>query len=215
MIPFKDFYSLHNEDYTPRKGDLFFHGSPEDFENFEAKEWMHGLAYVTRNLEHAMEYAAGRQMNFGGPLSKSGYVYAYKIDPRAKIFDAKDSKSFKGMFRKGFNSRYGYTEIVQQDDVISKILSKGWDGILQRQAELGLYGDLTKKSVKRKNYSRRDGKEKWWQSIPLTDSSPFRGVDVLGIKPEFLKLVKKFSWEELAEMEEENPKNVYKNVKKI
>jgi len=209
MISFREYFELIHENYVPRPGDVFFHGSQGDFEQLDARG---GLVYVTRNLEHAKEYAEPRSASFGGKLSKPGFVYAYKIDPRAKIFDAKDSKNFVGMFKKGFNSMYGYTEIIQQDDIMSKILSNGWDGVLQKQADLGLYGDFLPKSVKRYEYSKREGKEKYRTRVPIQyEDYPFRGVEVLGIKPEFLHLVKKIPWVEVPS----GSGKLYKNAKNL
>jgi hypothetical protein len=211
MIPFEKFYYDYlNESYTPRAGDIFYHGSINDFESINPDK--DGLVYLTRNLSHAQEYAAGQSETFGGQLSKSGFVYAYKIDPSAKIINAKDDENLRGMFKKGFSSDYGYTEIVQQPDITKKILSQGWDGILQKQADLDYYNNRMPKKIKRHQYSKREGKEKWRQRIPLNTpnySSPFAGVDVLAIKPEFIKLIKRVPYSELPD----SPKKAIKHFK--
>lgn len=196
------------ESYTPRAGDLFYHGSLKDFESINPDK--DGLVYLTRDLYHAKEFAEARSENFGGPLSNSGFVYAYKIDPSAKIINAKDDENLKDMFQKGFTSDYGYTEIIQLPDVTKKILSYGWDGILQKQADLDYYGNRLPKYIKRHRYDKRDKeKEKWRDKIPMEyESSPWKGVDVLGIKPEFLIFVKKISVNEF----DDNPK---KDIKKF
>lgn len=185
MLSFEEYFLESTSTYTPRPSDIFFHGSVDNFEPslITGNKHKDGLVYLTRNIEHVLDYAVGQQTSFGShaPVAK-GFVYAYKINPSAKIFDATQNRE-----------HWGHTEILQdpenRGDTVFKYLNQGYDGILQKQADMDFYGDFNKRSVKRSSYSKRDGKEKWRKAVPL--ESGFRGTQVLGIKPEFLVPFKK------------------------
>lgn len=68
------FYQFFLEKYTPRKGDVFFHGGLKDFDDITPDS--NGLVYVTRNVNHAMEYA--HHAPFASSQNTMGFVYAYK-----------------------------------------------------------------------------------------------------------------------------------------
>ena len=204
--------NIYNEEYIVRENDLFYHGSAEDFDpiNIKARHWdSTGLVYLTRNADHAFNYSS-RGGGFSGGASKDGFIYAYKIKPNAKIFDATNKRDFDKYFKREldtihhlfgrtpFDPIFGYTELIQskgedgdQESIAEKILKKGFDGVLQRQADLDYYDNVTPRYVKRKSdqYGNRLNGH-YRQKLPTTDFG-FQGNNVIGIKPEFLEFYKR------------------------
>lgn len=216
MIPFRTFFeNFQKTEYTPNPSDIFFHGSLRDFEDLEG-----GLAYVTRNLAHAVQYA--EPVTIGGfgsrKMTDNGFIYSYKIKPSAKIFNATNKENVERLFGKGSDFSYGYTEIVQDPEYINTILDNGWDGILQKQADENMYGALIPKSRLRKELVK-DGKkynrETYRAKIPLNNRNlnydQYSGTVVLGIKPEFLIPLKKIP---LNDVFDDRHKIDYNKVKK-
>lgn len=203
---FKEFfYDVFLENYTPRKGDIFFHGSLKDFDDITPD--VNGLVSVTRNVAHAMEYA--HHTPFASSQNTTGFVYAYKIDPNCKIFDATNDENFREIFGRPYKSRGGYTEIIQQPHITKKILDSGYDGILQKQANIGYYGELSPKRIKRHEYNKYEGKEKYYVSPAINNQTSidfsFDGTQVLGIKSNKLILYKKIPYDEIPQNNSKDP----------
>lgn len=223
MINFKLFFENHTQkSYHPRAGDVFYHGSLNDYDPKDVlskSEDRKGLIYVTRDLRHAMQYAQGIPENFGGEISKNGFIYSFKIKPDVNIFNATNKENFKGLgldhtveykdksgkdrkYRHDFDPKYGYTEIIQDPNLLDKILNLGYDGILQKQADLDHYGYVMPKRVKRHEYDKSEDRgkrrQKWNQNVKFGDNYDlFRGVSVLGILPSKLIPLKKFPIDEI------------------
>jgi hypothetical protein len=209
------YLSIYNEDYQPRIGDIFYHGSVNDFEPNEIKS-PDGLVYLSRNVLHAFNYAM-RSGGFDRNSYKEGFVYSYKIKPNAKIFDATNKNDFNKYFKKEldpihqfgdvkfstpFDPQFGYTELMQdkgeikkQKSIVEKILEKGFDGVLQRQAETNQWGNLIPRTVKKRQYGQN---KKYKAKLDNIDFG-FKGDVILGIKPEFLDFYKKIPYGELAD----------------
>lgn len=195
MVSFEEFFL--ESVFRPRPNDVFFHGSVGDFEPSLITGNVHkdGLVYLTRNINHVLDYAQTHN-NFGSraPVTK-GFIYAYKIDPSAKIFDATQNRD-----------HWGYTEIMQDPEntgeTVFKLLKQGYDGILQKQANLDSYGDFQNRYVNRSQFNKgsrydKSSKDRWKKKVPL--ESGFSGTQVLGIKPEFLVPVRKIPLDDAYE----------------
>lgn len=188
MLSFSEYFL--ESVYTPRDSDVFYHGSVLDFEPSLITGNAHkdGLVYLTRKMSHVLDYAQTHN-NFGShaPVTK-GFVYVYKIKPDARIFDSTKNRN-----------HWGDTEVMQNSEdrgeTVFKLLQQGYDGILQKQADLDSYGNYQKRSVKRSQYDKREkSKDTWREKVPF--ESGFRGTTVVGVKPEFLVPFKKIPLED-------------------
>ena len=57
MISFETFFLESLNIYRPKSNDVFYHGSPIDFDPRAISKGVKGLVYVTRNIEHTIDYA--------------------------------------------------------------------------------------------------------------------------------------------------------------
>jgi len=204
------------EAYTQRVGNVWFHGSLNDFDIFDIQN-RYGkskLVYLSRNAKWAFNYAY--KFEFGGkPIN--GYVYAFKILNSAKIFDATDPNQWDKYYFKlnpMLLAKHGYTEHMQAGDngntLVNDIMGLGFDGIIQKQAEVGYYGEIFPKNIYRyyKEFEKFKGEKKlidkgrYSVSIPDSDTENnvfnnigFKGVQVIGILPEFLMPVGKYKYD--------------------
>lgn len=237
------------EDYVKRNGDLWFHGSPKDFDIHDIsaekgfKHEKNGLLYLTRNLNHAIKYSKTHPEFGSRNPSKAGFVYAYKLNPNAKIFDTTDRKSLKELGLKNTYTYddngthktvvlpydrpadYGDTEAIQDPDgkdFIKDVLTAGYNGIIQKQADRDYYGEYSKPTVKRKapadkKWNPGEKRRVYHKSFPSEhndDYFGFSGFQVLGIDPKFLIPFKKISSQDMYDdPEKEESSEQYRRFK--
>jgi TP901 family phage tail tape measure protein len=189
----------HKALYKLRPTDLFYHGSPADFDPSKIRTDRDGLVYLTRDLKHALNYAKGKKKK-----DKNGFVHAYSVKPNSLIFDTRKSENFaptgygkevpypyeKGMWNYSknmpnkpipFDNRLGNTMAVQRGFAASHISKKlGFAGSIQRQASL-------------------EGKDKLIPKYAGTNPKEFGflGSLVLGIKPKSIKSVWKKKYDDI------------------